>query len=267
MPAGAASVLWNLDYGKNINQRMDVYLPAHPQQAPVIMMVHGGGWRMGDKRLDNVYANKVARWVAQGFILVSINYRMLPETDPREQVRDVARALAYAQRHAEAWGGNPDQFILMGHSAGAHLVSLLAVNPVFYQEVQVRPWLGTIALDSGAMNVPAIMTHRHPRLYDKAFGADTHYWESVSPYHQLTSAESPLLAVCSSTRRIPASPCDEAAQFKQKADGLGMPVSVLPEPMGHEDINDKLGVAGDYTTAVEQFMSGLAPAVAQRLVF
>ena len=61
-----------------------------------------------------------------GIIFVSVDYRMLPQQDALAQADDVARALAFAQSRARSWGGDPGKFILMGHSAGAHLVALLA---------------------------------------------------------------------------------------------------------------------------------------------
>ena len=112
LPALAATpdkVLRNVPYGPDKLQAMDVYLPAESnveaKAAPVILMVHGGAWRFGDKRYPPVFENKVARWVPKGFIFVSVNYPMVPESDPVEQADDIARALAAVQAaqtsHAE----------------------------------------------------------------------------------------------------------------------------------------------------------------------
>eukprot|EP01030_Chromulinospumella_sphaerica_P030927 gene30927-31502_t len=111
-------VLHDIAYGNDPRQKMDVYLPetASALPAPVIFMVHGGGWRTGDKRHSNVVDNKANRWLAKGFVFVSVNNRLLPEADPLDQVRDVARALASAQSKAQSWGADPKQFVLMGHS-------------------------------------------------------------------------------------------------------------------------------------------------------
>ncbi|EER58388.1 LipQ, partial [Acidovorax delafieldii 2AN] len=94
----------------------------------MVFLVHGGGWRHGDKAHERLVQNKVARWVPRGVVLVSVNYRLLPEAGPDEQLRDVARALATAQRQAPGWGADPQRFLTMGHSAGAHLVALLAAT-------------------------------------------------------------------------------------------------------------------------------------------
>ncbi|RZJ58386.1 MAG: alpha/beta hydrolase, partial [Acidovorax sp.] len=108
LPAGVQK-LPDLPYGSDARQRMDVYLPpadARPAglRAPVIFMVHGGAWRTGDKAMPKVVENKVARWVARGFVFVSINYRMLPDTPVAQQAYDVAQALAAAQQRAPGWG-------------------------------------------------------------------------------------------------------------------------------------------------------------------
>src|SRR5215510_763085 len=106
VPAGV-TVQKNVAYGADLEQRFDVYLPAHPDHAPILFMVHGGGWRRGDKDNPGVIENKVAHWVPQGVIFVSVNYRMLPEADPLTQADDVALALAKVQDLAAGWGGDP----------------------------------------------------------------------------------------------------------------------------------------------------------------
>ena len=140
------TILRNVRYGNADLQTMDVYLPRKPQTGmPVIFMVHGGAWRFGDKTARSVVLNKVARWVPRGFILVSVNYRMLPTARLLQQAEDVARALATAQAKAASRGGDPAKFILMGHSAGAHLVALLDADPALAYKAGARPWLGVVA--------------------------------------------------------------------------------------------------------------------------
>ena len=162
----------DIAYGADPAQRIDVYLPPQPVRAPILFMVHGGGWRRGDKDNTGVVDNKVARWVPKGIIFVSVDYRMMPEAEPLTQAEDVARALAKVQELAPGWGGDPTNIILMGHSAGAHLVALITAAPEVAAGQGAKPWKGSVLLDSGAMNVPAIMNARHWPLYDQAFGDD-----------------------------------------------------------------------------------------------
>ncbi len=258
------TILRNVRYGDADRQTMDVYLPRTPKTGmPVIFMVHGGGWRTGDKTARSVVLNKVARWVPRGFIFVSVDYRLLPEAGPLQQAGDVARALATAQAKATSRGGDPDKFILMGHSAGAHLVALLDADPALAYKAGARPWLGTIALDSAAFNVVTIMKRPHYRLYDGAFGTDPAYWRTASPFYRLTASARPILLVCS-TRRDDS--CPQARSFAAKADALGVRAEVVGEDLSHREINATLGEPGAYTDAVERFMGSLDPAVKQALI-
>ncbi|MEO8747160.1 MAG: alpha/beta hydrolase, partial [Rhodanobacter sp.] len=224
--------------------------------------VHGGGWRRGDKAARGVVQNKIDRWLPRGFMFISTNYRLLPDTVPLQQARDVGLALATAQRRAAEWGGDPRQFILMGHSAGAHLVALLTAEPALANARGAQPWLGTIALDSASLDVVQLMQGPHLQLYDDAFGAQPADWQAVSPYQLLRGRVVPFLTVCSSRRR---DSCPQADAFARKAEALGAHASVLAEDMRHGEINAGLGLPSAYTDAVEHFVRGLAPAVARHL--
>lgn len=260
--AGGVRLLKEVPYANAGKQRMDVYLPPQATGAAVIFMVHGGAWRLGDKAAQAVVENKVARWVPKGFIFISTNYRLLPDTAPLKQAEDIARALATAQAKAAAWGGDPTQFILMGHSAGAHLVALLATSPEIALKAGAKPWLGSVLLDSAALDVEAIMQDRHARFYDRAFGKDPAYWRAVSPIQGLSKNTASLLAVCSSQR---SDSCAQASRFVDKASALGVRASVLQQDRSHQEINQQLGVANPYTDAVESFMGSLSSTVLHTL--
>ncbi len=247
-------VVRDVAYGADARQRFDVYAPQAARGAPVIFMVHGGAWAFGDKSAPAVVRNKVARWLPRGYVFVSANYRMLPEAVPLEQARDVARALAAAQAQAASWGGDGARFILMGHSAGAHLVSLIAAAPRIALELGARPWLGTVELDSAALDVERVMSKGHLRLYDRAFGSDPALWAAASPLARLSAPGAPFLAVCS-TRR--ADSCPAARAYAGRAQALGTRASVLEEDLSHREVNEQLGEDGAYTRAVEAFLDTL----------
>ncbi len=249
-----ASLQRDVAYGADPAQRLDVYLPPQPRSAPILFLVHGGGWRRGDKGNARVTDNKVERWLPKGIIVVSANYRLMPEAEPLTQAEDVARALAKVQDLASAWGGDPANVILMGHSAGAHLVALLTAAPEIAAAQGAKPWKGSVLLDSGAMNVPAIMTARHWPLYDKAFGDDPAEWQAASPFHRLVGPTLPMLAVC---RKGGTESCPANQAFARKANELGGSVDVLPMDLSHGQINEQLGLPGAYTDRVEAFMRAL----------
>lgn len=256
LPAGI-SLLRDVAYGDAASQRMDIYKPQQAKGAPVIFMVHGGAWRTGDKGSRAVVQNKVLRWVTRGAIFISVNYPLLPQEDALEQADEIAHALAYAQAHAMEWGGDPKRFVLMGHSAGAHLVALLNSAPHKAYTLGARPWLGTIALDSAALDVVSIMHGRRPRFYQDAFGSNEANWRLASPLHMLAAGAPPLLAVCSTKRRD--NPCAQAHAYAAKAEGMRLRVVVLGQAMTHRQINQELGQPGAYTKAVEAFLATLDP--------
>lgn len=240
-------------YGSDKKQKLDVYLPSAPKNAPIFVMVHGGAWKIGDKRMERVVDNKVARWNPKGIIFVSVNYRLLPDADPLKQADDVASALAYVQEHAAEWGGDATKIVLMGHSAGAHLVDLLSSDPKRYPNV--KPWLGTVSLDSAAMDIPKVMNGKHYGFYDEAFGTDPAYWESASPLQRLSSSALPIYLVCSTER--PDRPCIQAESFSKTAKSMGIRSEVAPQAKSHKEINEELGLDNDYTHKVEEFIRSL----------
>ena len=274
LPAGVQRIA-DVPYGADPAQRMDVYVPTSPTgagatslvasavRAPVIFMVHGGGWRYGDKAMGRVVQEKVSRWVPKGFILISINYRLLPDTPVDVQERDVQAALMAAQQRAGTWGGDPSRFILMGHSAGAHLVALLNARAPQALREGAWPWLGTVSLDSAVMNVPAYMRAPHLPLYDDAFGSDPAYWVALSPFHQWTVGAPPVQLVCSTERAD--QPCSQADTLARHVRNQGGRAEVLPQDLNHGEINATLGLESDYTRAVEAFMGSLDLEVARRL--
>jgi arylformamidase len=253
LPPGARSAP-DLAYGSDPAQKLDVFIPKDAKAAPIIVMVHGGAWMIGDKANANVVANKTLRWLPKGYIVVSPNYRMSRPIDPIAQADDVARALAYVQSHASAWGGDAARVLLMGHSSGAHLVALLAADPGAASRLGASAWLGTVALDSAALNVVGIMEARHPRFYDQVFGDQRSQWIKASPLYRLTAAPRPMLLVCSSQR---GNSCPAAQEFAGKVTSLGGRATVLPVDLKHGEINAELGRADEYTAAVETFMRSL----------
>jgi acetyl esterase/lipase len=258
----------DLAYGSAPRETLDVYLPqAQGEAAPVILMVHGGGWCVGDKAARGVAKNKVERWTAQGFVFVSINYPMVDNgANALAQAHHVAKAAAYVQAHARDWGGDPNRLILMGHSAGAHLVSLVAADSRIRQANGLGPLLGTVSLESGAMDVVTQMPKVYPFLklrYREAFGETEAQWVTASPFHRLDAAGPPWLGVCSTTRKDDS--CGQARAFADKARRLGLRAEVLPQAKSHGAINNDLGLESDYTRRVEAFMAGLDPVVAERL--
>lgn len=230
-------------YGPHPRHRMDVYAAKGVEGAPVILMLHGGGWQTGSKRVPNVWFNKSRHFTSRGYVFVSTNTRLMPEAHPLEQVADLARALAYVEEHAQTWGGDPNRIILMGHSSGAHVATLLALRQDLLQAAGVRPPVAVVSLDTAALDVAQGMEGVARRWLGPVFGEDQALWQVASPVNFIDAEDPPLLIVCSSTHSWP---CPTAERFAQPFPQVG----VLPVPLAHRAINGRLGQEGRYTDAV-----------------
>lgn len=250
LPPGAR-LMRDIAFGDDAQQTLDVYVPANARGAPILFMVHGGAWMLGDKAYLPVVKAKVQRWLPKGYIVVSTNYRMSRNPKVLDQVDDVARALALTQKQAVAWGGDAGRVLVMGHSAGAHLVSLLAADQALIRRHGLQPWRGTVSLDSAVLNVVETMEAKHYGFYDRVFGTDRDLWLAASPFHRLSTATTPFLLVCANGR--PDS-CPQAEAFAGKLRSLGGKATVLPVAMKHGATNTDLGEPSAYTESVEGFM-------------
>jgi acetyl esterase/lipase len=128
-------------------QTLDVFAPQGAAGRPVVLFVHGGAWAFGDKNLFGLYRGVGRFFARNGVVAVLVNYRLSPAVRHPEHARDVARAFAWARRHARDYGGDPDRIVLCGHSAGGHLVSLIATDDGYLKD----PALGLTGRDRAAL--------------------------------------------------------------------------------------------------------------------
>lgn len=114
-------------YGEGPRRTLDIYVPeARPARAPVIIFFYGGGWSSGAKG-DYTFAGDA--FAAQGFVTFVPDYRVYPEVQFPGFVEDAAAAVRWVQANAARYGGDPNRIVLVGHSAGAHIAMLTALDP------------------------------------------------------------------------------------------------------------------------------------------
>lgn len=126
--SGGERVASGLPYGPDPRQRLDVYAP-RPRPgapAPVAVFFYGGSWNSGDRTLYPFLGRALA---SRGFVTVVPDYRLVPEVRFPAFVDDGASAVAAARRLAPRYGGDPERVVLVGHSAGAYIALLLALDP------------------------------------------------------------------------------------------------------------------------------------------
>lgn len=252
---GDATVNVDVPYGLDAAQKYDVYLPANASQAPIIIMVHGGAWTGGDKQADHVAEAKAGYFVARGYIFISLNYRLLPSSDPLIQAADVARGIANIQANAAKWGGDKSKIVLMGAGAGGHLAALLSSNPSLASDQGASSWSAAVVLETAALNVPALMSTSHNGIYDTAFGSNFEFWEDSSPTHLVHSSGVPMLVVCSAESGE--NTCAKANAFKQAANSAGIAVTVSSQNVSPWQINSKVGVSTSYTDTIRNYIDSV----------
>lgn len=151
-----AQTKWNVPYGKDSVQRMDIYLPAgrSADATKSIILIHGGGWNSGDKSQFTAYMNTFKKRLPE-YAVFNINYRLVSNKYlfPTQE-NDVKAAIDFIANHANEYAINKNNLILLGASAGAHLALLQAYKysnpkikavidffgPVDLLEMYRHPW-------------------------------------------------------------------------------------------------------------------------------
>jgi len=178
----------DLQYGVLAKQRLDVYTPTKNsgQKLPIVIFLHGGGWNSGDK---NQYRFVGAALAEQGWIGVSVNYRLYPAVKYPAFMDDAALAVKYVHEHATEWGGDSQQIYLMGHSAGAHIATMLALDNEFLQKNGGDShWLrGVIGVAGPYDFIPFTFDYMHD-----LFGPEANYAQS-QPMNYARADAPPLL--------------------------------------------------------------------------
>lgn len=131
---------------------LDIHAPKDAKTAPVVMYVHGGYWKAGDKAQKGHLPEFFCQ---RGHVFVSVNYRLAPAVKHPVLIQDVARAVAWVHEHIAEHGGDAAQLFLTGHSAGAQLVALLGTDAKRLGEhgKPLSILRGVIPLDSAAMDL------------------------------------------------------------------------------------------------------------------
>ena len=240
---------------------LDIYAPQNAKELPVMVFVHGGAWSMGDKATS--IGEKPGAFTRGGYVFVSINYRLSPAVIHPAHVQDTAAALAWVHTHIHEYGGDPQKIYIMGHSAGAHLVALVATDKSYLQAVGEDLSLikGVIGLDGGGYDIPLNLKDADAltrRVYQQAFGTDPQTWKNASAYYHIQCGKSipPFLLIHAGQREV------SRIESYEMADALHA-CEIRAElfhatDKNHGSLNNDLGKPGDASTqAILNFLSTL----------
>ncbi|WP_260859366.1 alpha/beta hydrolase [Bacillus tropicus] len=178
-----------IKYGSNRMQTLNIYAPKvqSKEKLPVIIYVHGGGWRGGDK--TNV-SEKPNFFKEKGYAFISVNHRLSPEVKYEEMTSDISNAIKWVYDNADNYHLDRTQINLMGHSAGGHLIMLITTNPKYLSNVGLSSNVirSTVNIDGPLDLVSFIGKYER---YNKVFGTDQKIWEAASPVTYATNKNLP----------------------------------------------------------------------------
>ncbi len=201
---------------------LDVHRPA-PTAAlpPVVVFLHGGSWRDGDREGYRFVGQRLAR---AGALVLVPDYRKAPGNAFPDFMYDTARAVAWARENATRLGGDPGRVFVMGHSAGAHMVALLATDGRYLASVGLVPrdLAGVVALAGPYDFLPLT----DPELWE-VFGEQAQ-WPRSQPVNFADGDEPPFLLLHGRKDRIVWALNSERLQAKLAAAGSSARYVAIP---------------------------------------
>jgi len=231
-------------------QLLDIYAPSAGSDHAVVVWIHGGGWRQGDKR---GVEEKPQAFVDKGYVFISTNYRFVPQVSVKEMTGDIAKAIRFAHDHAKEYGGNPEAIFVMGHSAGAHLAALVCTDERYLKAegLSLSIIKGCVPVDTAAYDVPlrfgqsdAAKSSQGKAIFGES--ADSHRELSPITYVGKVQAIPSFLILHVADR--PDSKI-QSEQFAKTLKDAGVNAAVVPaEGKTHGTINSELGLATDKPT-------------------
>lgn len=245
---------------KNERQMLDVYAPPKAKDLPVVLWIHGGGWRAGDKANVN---KKPQAFAEKGFVFVSTNHRFFPTVSVKEMTGDIAKALRWIHEHAKDHGGDPKAIFVMGHSSGAHLAALVCTDERYLKAegLPLSIIKGCVPVDVSVYDIPRRLKDggaAGTAMFAKTFGDEASQRE-LSPITYVAKGKSipPFLILHVADR------ADTKAQSHWLADKLkdaGVSAQVVAAAGAtHATINSNLGTPKDRPT--EEMWAFLAKAL------
>jgi acetyl esterase/lipase len=258
----------NLPYAEPANERqmLDVYSPPNAKNLPVIFWIHGGGWQQGSKEKME---SKPQAFVDKGFVFVATNYRLLPNVEMGDIIRDIAKSIHWVHDHIAEYGGDPNRLFIMGHSAGAQLAAIVCTDDRYLKAegLSLAITKGCVPVDGDTYDVPLIIETARARRkslgqpepkfghYEK-FGSDSAKHRDFSAVNHVAAGKGipPFLIL------HVAGHADNTAQAERLQSVLaaaGVPVKVYAaKDSNHTKINANLGLPDDPTTqALYEFLN------------
>ncbi len=231
--------------------KLDLYLPKDPPagKLPCIVVIHGGGWRSGNKER---FARFASRFAARGFAAACVGYRLIPEVQVRQCVQDVKAAVRWVRANAGKHNIDGDRIGAFGGSAGAHLAAMLGTS---FKARQLEGTGGNEGVSSRVHAVVSMATPADLSVFGRARGLEGAKLISPAAYVDSDSARF-LLMHCTGDRVVP---YKQSLILQEKLEKAKVPVRLITiDGKSHAFWNGTSAVALKAATdAVEFFQQAL----------
>lgn len=267
-PAGAdvstISPSQTISYGRDSLQMLDFHaVHGATDPVPLVIFVHGGGWERGSK---DAAASRYApsHCTGLGYAYAAINYRLVPDVTVEQQGEDIAEALKALLTRAGQMGIDRSRVVLMGHSAGAHLVALVGTDERYLKGagLSFADIRGVICNDGAAYDVPRQIAESGNFMHDtylQAFSTDPARQRALSPVIQAIAPNAPSFLLLHVQRPDGILQAQELETALKRA-GTAVERRDFPGTglRGHSEINREMGNP-DYaaTPVVDAWLKGV----------
>ncbi|MFC3881861.1 alpha/beta hydrolase [Algoriphagus namhaensis] len=211
-------------------KELNVFSPKKGTDHPVLIFYYGGSWESGKKEIYDFMGSRLAR---RGLVVVIPDYPLAPDYQINDMENAGVEALLWAKYNVAKYGGDPDKIIVNGHSAGAHLASLLALKDEIWDSLGMgNPIAGAILNDPAGLDMKWFLEETREsgegERYYNAFTDQPDVWEKYSTIYYLDNPEVPTL-ILEGERTYPGIRM-AVARFRAKADSLGIPIDYSFHP-------------------------------------
>ncbi|POY36928.1 hypothetical protein C3K47_07640 [Solitalea longa] len=225
-------IVENLSYGKDPEQKLDILMPTQrTQQTKVIIFLHGGSWKKGDK---SDYTPALKAFAERGLVVVNMNYRLAEKNKNKfpAQMEDISEAIAMLDHKAKDLGFNLTSVGLAGHSAGAHLALLYSYHFNKTGKVKAVAALAPVSDLTEAARVGS-SAYLNPivNFLGKKFMQDSTLWIAASPYWMVTAAAVPTLLFHGTEDKVV--PCNQSAKLEERLECYNIPSKFIKYDAGH----------------------------------
>jgi len=192
---------------------LDAYYKNGKKPKPAVVLIHGGGWKSGNKSQMRIIAQEIA---SKGYSCFTIEYRLSPEAQFPAAIFDVKNAIKYIKSNAKLFNVNPDKVAVLGCSSGGQMAALIGTtnNNLEFESASV---LNENASVQAIINIDGILAFKHPESEEGkvaslwlggSFDEKPEIWKQASALNHVSASTPPILFINSDMTRFHAGRTD-----------------------------------------------------------